>query len=169
MKQTLVTLVMICGVISSCKDGNFKKGADSLRYKIVANGEEKEKGKKPVQGEWLKIHVVQRYNDSLLSDTHTTEAQYIQYDSASMSKESYSIFGKAHMGDSLIFRVSSDSAFKNRKPAFVKNNNGFLVTYVKIENIFLTREEAMADADSSRNNNSKLQPKEEQQSEYPGR
>jgi hypothetical protein len=48
------------------------------------------------------------------------------------------------VGDSLVFKVPSDSAFKTKRPAFVKKN-GFLTTYVKIDAILGSQVEAQAD------------------------
>lgn len=134
----------ICIVLTaSCKEKfKEKKGEGGLKYEFTKKGE----GREVQQGNWLKLQVIQKFNDSILSDTRKTKSQYIQYDSVTMSKESYSIFSKVSVGDSLTFRVPADSAFKTKRPAFAKKG-GFLVTFVKVEDIFQNERDARMDAD----------------------
>lgn len=146
MKISIAILNSVCLlalVIAGCK-GNKKekKGEGGLKYEFTKRGE----GNEVQQGNWLKLQVIQKFNDSVMSDTRKTRSQYIQYDSATMSKESYAIFSKVSVGDSLTFRVPADSAFKTKRPAFAKKG-GFLITYVKVENIFRTEKEFKRDAD----------------------
>lgn len=131
-------------ILLSCKhkdQKHFTKDSSGVEYKIFNENS----GDTPREGEYLKLQVKQVYNDSLLSDTRYMLPQYQKFDSAEMSKESYHIFSKVHVGDSLVFKVSSDSAFKTTKPAFVKGK-GWLYTYVKVEAI-LNEAEAQADMD----------------------
>jgi hypothetical protein len=126
-------------ILVSCKQKEFTKDATGLDYRIINNGS----GDTPKEGQYLKLQVRQAYNDSTLSDTRNMLPQYQVFDSTGMSKESYRIFSKVHVGDSLVFRVPSDSAFKVKTPAFVKGK-GWLYTYVKVEAI-LSETEAQAD------------------------
>lgn len=90
---------------------------------------------KPVHpGDWLKLQVIQLYNDSVLRDSRSTGPEYQHYDSASMTHESLRVFAGIHEGDSLSFRVARDSAFPRYKPDFA-TPGGFLVTKVKVERI----------------------------------
>jgi hypothetical protein len=140
--KKLLISILILGLLS-CKHKNtekdFTKDTSGLEYNIFNQGS----GDTPKDGEYLKLQVKQVYNDSLLSDTRKMLPQYQKFDSTEMSKESYSIFSKVHVGDSLVFKVSSDSAFKNKKPSFVKMS-GWLYTYVRVEAI-LSEIEAQAD------------------------
>jgi hypothetical protein len=119
----------------------FKKVDAGLQYKAINTGS----GDVPQPGQYLKLDVKQYYNDSLLSDTDSTLPQYQQLDSTQLSKQSYKIFSKVRVGDSLVFKVPADSAFKTKRPAFA-NKNGWLYTYVKIESI-MSETEARADLD----------------------
>jgi hypothetical protein len=136
-------LIIFCICFAACKnkhDIEFKKVDPGLQYKLFNNG-----GGDTVQpGQYLKLHVKQYYNDSLLSDTDSTLPQYQQLDTTQLSKESYNIFSKVRVGDSLVFKVPVDSAFKNNRPAFAKKN-GWLITYVKVDAIFRSDIEAQAD------------------------
>jgi hypothetical protein len=85
-------------------------------------------------GDWLKLQVIQLYNDSVLRDSRSTGPEYQRYDSTSMTKESLKVFAGVHEGDSLSFRVTRDSAFPRYKPDFAKVG-GYLITKVKVERI----------------------------------
>jgi hypothetical protein len=139
-----IVVLFLVSCRNSSNEKEFTKANEGLQYKFVSNGA----GETPTQGQFLKLHVKQYYNDSLLNDTDSTMPQYQAYDSVQMSKESYKIFSKVRVGDSLVFKVPSDSAFKARKPAFVKGK-GWLITYVKIEAI-LSELEAKADMEIER-------------------
>jgi hypothetical protein len=147
MKREAFLVLIIIVTLYFCKNKNseavagFKKQNDGLEYKMLSEGA----GGTPNQGDYIKMNVRQVYNDSLLSDTRNMLPQYQKFDSVEMSKESYNIFSKVHVGDSLVFKVPSDSAFKTSKPAFAKKK-GWLYTYVKIEGI-MNETEAQADLD----------------------
>ena len=135
--------LIICFFLFACKskqDEGFKKVDGGLQYKAIGGRE----GGLVQPGQFLKLHVKQFYNDSLLSDTDSLLPQYQQLDSTQLSKQSYSIFSKVRVGDSLVFRLPSDSAFKTKRPAFAKKD-GWLSTYVKIDAIFSSDVEAQAD------------------------
>jgi hypothetical protein len=137
-----ITLFIGSLIILSCKhkeQKEFTKDPSGLEYKLINENA----GDTPKEGQYIKMQVRQVYNDSLLSDTRNRLPQYQKFDSTEMSKESYRIFSKVHVGDSLVFKVSSDSAFKTKKPAFVKGK-GWLYTYVRVEAI-LNETEAQAD------------------------
>jgi hypothetical protein len=136
-------LVLFSLFLTACNthhDAPFKKVGPGLQYKTINNGQ----GDVVKPGEWLKLHVKQYYNDSLLSDTDSTLPQYQQLDSTQLSKQSYNIFSKVRVGDSHIFNVPSDSAYKTKRPAFGKKD-GWLTTYVKIDAILGSEVEAQAD------------------------
>ncbi len=137
-----ISLLMLFAALAlvSCRSNEFIKTSSGLQYKIIKIGT----GDKINPGEVLKLQVRQIYNDSLLSDTRKTLPQYQVFDSSQLSKDAYLIFGQVHTGDSLVFKVSSDSAFKASKPSFVRKY-GWLITCVKVEAIFKSQEEAKVD------------------------
>jgi hypothetical protein len=107
-------------------DKKFDKESDGLEYKVISEN----LGDTPKEGQYLKLQVKQVYNDSLLSDTRNLLPQYQKFDSAEMTKESHRIFSNVHVGDSLVFKLSSDSALKAIKPAFAKRRGGYIPMYV---------------------------------------
>lgn len=142
-RQVFIILVMVT-TLYFCKDNDqkeFIRENPGLEYKMLKEGA----GGTPRTGDYIKMNIRQVYNDSLLSDTRNMLPQYQKLDSGGMSKESYRIFSKVHVGDSLVFKVPSDSAFKTSIPAFAKRK-GWLYTYVKIEGI-MNETEAQADMD----------------------
>jgi len=141
LAHAIAILLLLAG--SSCKNrqqpvsGKVKEGTE---YAIVANGE----GETVQLGNWLRLQIVQLYNDSVLRDSHTTGPEYQHYDSASMTRESLRVFAGIHEGDSLSFRVSRDSAFPRYRPDFAKVD-GYLVTRVKVEKIFRYEADYLSD------------------------
>lgn len=131
--------------ITACKEKNsFKKGKDGgMQYQFFKLGE----GAEVQEGNILKMETIQKYNDSVLHDTRKEGPQYLRFDSTILSKESYAIMGKVSVGDSLVFKVDADSAFKGKKPPFVRKKGGYLYTYMKVLNIFRTEDEYKAAVD----------------------
>jgi hypothetical protein len=125
-------------IICSCHNNDFKTTTTGLKYKIFHTGQ----GDKIIPGQFLKLKVKQIYNDSVLGDSPIP--QYQPYDSQLLSKEAYELFSNIHCGDSLVFKLSSDSAFKTSRPAFAKKK-GWLITYVKVQSILQSEAEAKAD------------------------
>jgi hypothetical protein len=91
---------------------------------------------------------VQSYKDSVLNDTRKTGPQYQPYDSTQLSEEA-KIFKGVKAGDSLVFEVEADSAFKKSKPKF-KVRGGKLITRVRVLKIFENADSARADLERSR-------------------
>lgn len=144
MRSVIVVIISIISIACySCKNDSFKKGNEGMEYKFFKLGE----GQEVQPGNWLKLQMIQKYNDSMLSNTHKTGAQYLPLDSTVLSKETYALLSKVSVGDSLVFKVAADSAFKNKKPPFVRKKGGFLFTYIKVENIFRSEREYKADVD----------------------
>lgn len=142
--RTFAFVGITCIAVYSCKNDDFKKGSGGgMEYKFFKLGE----GQEVQQGNWLKLQTIQKYNDSVLHDTHKERPQYLPFDSTILSKETYAIMSKVSVGDSLVFKVMADSAFKDKKPPFVRKKGGFLYTYIKVENIFRSEQEYKADMD----------------------
>jgi len=126
---------------AGCKNDEFKKGQHGMEYKFFKLGE----GQEVQPGNWLKLQMIQKYNDSVLRDTHKGKANYFPFDSTILSKETYAIMRQVSVGDSLVFKVVADSEFKDqKKPPFVKKG-GYMYTYIKVENIFRSMKEYQAE------------------------
>lgn len=145
MRNYLLIAVMlwICG----CKNEiGFTKINPGLEYKLV----QRDAGGISVQpGQYLKLSVTQNYGDTVLVDPLRMGPQYQVVDTAQMTEEAWVIFHEACIGDSIVFRVPSDSAFKNKKPAFVKNKD-WLVTKIKVLSILANADSVYADRERDR-------------------
>ena len=135
MRTIIAIWVMTSFISCKQKQAAVEKLDAGTEYKMHEQGS----GENVRTGNWLKLQVVQLYNDSVLNDTRRTGPVYQKYDSATMSKESLAVFKNVKAGDSLEFKVSADSAFKNNRPAFAKAG-GWLVTRVKVEKILPTED-----------------------------
>ncbi len=139
MKPLIICKAVILVVIafSSCKQSNsFKKHKSGVEYKIISYNQ----SDIVRPGETLKLQIKQVYKDSVLSDTRDSIPFYQVYDSSTLSPESFEIFGKVRKGDSLVFKVSTDSAFKKNIPKFARKGE-FLVTHVKVVDIIGVKED----------------------------
>lgn len=137
-------------LLAACNTAAYKKGQDGMEYKII--GDEKN----PVikYGQYMQINYATFYNDgkkdTLLMDSRETSGPVIQlFDSIQTPKAYYEILRQVRKGDSLLIRISTDSAFKKARPEemppFMKKGN-YIITAVKILNIF----ENKSQADSAR-------------------
>lgn len=95
-------------------------------------------------GEVLKLHVRQSLGDTVLRDTRKSIPEYQELDSTVMSKDAFMIFGKACIGDSLVFKVNPDSVLKKKFPEY---GESMLVTTVRVLNIYANRDSALKDQD----------------------
>lgn len=151
MKKVSSLLLLAVVIFSACnQSASFKKGKDNLEYKIISDGS----GKKIEYGNYMEIHFATFYNtgktDSLLNDSRTSGAPSIELlDSVSTPPAYFEILKQLRKGDSVVFRILSDSAFKKmpeQMPPFIKKGH-FLLTTVKVINIFTSKDQA----DSARN------------------
>lgn len=147
MKKVALFPVLII-LMAGCAQ-SFKKGEEGLEYKIIKSGG----GDQIRYGEFMQIHVGQYYDngksDSLVSDTRTAIPVIEVLDTVRTPPSYYSILSQLRKGDSVVIRVLSDSMFKRNPagmPPFIKKGH-FLITTIKLLNIFETKEQA----DSARN------------------
>jgi hypothetical protein len=117
-------------LLIACRD-KFTIYDKGLQYRIFTEGD----GELVQQGQTMKLQVRQQYHDSILNDTPDSMPFYQLFDSVMLSKASYEIFGKLRIGDSVVFKALTDSAFKNKMPAFVKKGE-WLYTRVHVRDIF---------------------------------
>ncbi len=145
MRQISYVMLSAVLVFSACKNEVFKKGKNGLEYKIISSGN----GEKIKAGNFMQIHVGQYYAtgkmDSLLSDSRTTTGPMIEsLDSSSIPAGYYEILSQLKNKDSLIIRISTDSAFSKSPesmPPFFKKGH-YLTTTVKVVNIFTSKQAA---------------------------
>ena len=144
--MTKVSYVVLLSLLAfaACKNASFQKGDEGMEYKIISDG----KGEPVKYGEFMEFEVAQLYNngkiDSVLTDSRTSAPLIEMLDSVSTPPAYYKILKQLRNGDSLVIRIMSDSAFKRSPesmPPFIKKGH-YLLTTVKVTNVYKTREEA---------------------------
>lgn len=140
MKKFISTAV-ICAVALTACNKPFKKMADmpgGMEYKVIGGS-----GKQVAYGNYVEIAVTQAYGDSILTDGGETPTQIAWLDSTQLQKGYMNIFKTLHIGDSVVFKQSTDSLIKlgANLPSFMKKGN-FIFSKLKVKNIFTTREQA---------------------------
>ena len=143
MKQFIYLSVFSILFFASCTPP-FKKGDAGIEYKIIEDGS----GKKLTFGNYMQLHITQSYKDAkkdtILSDTQDYMPRIEIFDSASTPPAYLKILKNARKGDSLVFRLLTDSIYKmspTEMPPFMAKGN-YLYTRDKILNIFESREQA---------------------------
>ncbi|MES2329942.1 MAG: hypothetical protein V4539_10090 [Bacteroidota bacterium] len=141
MREKRLFIFLICSFVACNGKNDFTRSASGMEYKLV----QRDAGGVPVKpGQYLKLSVVQRYGDTILRDPSRSGYEYQLIDSSQMTEQAWELLHDACMNDSLVFRVSSDSAFKNKKPAFVKKKD-WLVTTVKVLGILANTDSVYSD------------------------
>jgi FKBP-type peptidyl-prolyl cis-trans isomerase len=144
--MTKVSYVVLLSLLAfaACKNASFQKGDEGMEYKIISDG----KGQPVKYGEFMEFEVAQLYNngkiDSVLTDSRTSAPLIEMLDSVSTPPAYFKILKQLRNGDSLVIRIMSDSAFKRSPesmPPFIKKGH-YLLTTVKVTNVYKTREEA---------------------------
>ncbi len=143
MKHFIFTALISIVFFSSCTT-SFKKGDAGLEYKIISDGN----GKKLAYGNFMQLQITQRYKgaklDTLLEDSRNYLPRTAACDSGSTPAAYLKILMTARKGDSLVFRILTDSVFKQspaEMPPFMKKGD-YLYTTLKILNIFDTKSQA---------------------------
>ncbi len=159
MKKSFYAALVIMVALASCT-GAFKKGDGGLQYKIIESG----KGDKLKSGTFIEFSFKQMYKDSVLFSSSDFANQVAPFDSTSIPKEIFKIFSQCRMGDSLIIKVPTDSAFKDQVPPAPFKKGQYFVSYYKIVNVYSER--TQADSAMKVQNGiaeAKMKKKEEQQ------
>ncbi|MBX2887874.1 MAG: FKBP-type peptidyl-prolyl cis-trans isomerase [Ferruginibacter sp.] len=130
--------------LTSCHE--YKKEEGGLEYIVISNG----KGDLLKDGEIIKFHSAQYYRtgkvDSLLNDTRNRKAEFEKIDTTTIPRNYYRIFKQMRVGDSAIFRISSDSLISQNPgllPPFIKKGH-YLISKIKIIEVYKNEEEADA-------------------------
>ena len=136
---TFVSVILFC---SSCKNNDFIKGEEGLEYKIISSGS----GEKVKYGQFLQLHIAQyvRKNntDSLLQNTRNSIPYTEALDSITIPPAYFKILAGLRNNDSAVIRILTDSAFKKQTMPPIFQKGQFLLTTIKVVNIFKTKEEA---------------------------
>ena len=131
-------------LLTGCRDGTaFQPIKNGLEFKAVVRNKD---GMMVQNGQYLKLSVTQVLGDTVLRDPAKWGYEYQYMDSGQMSADAWTIFKDARTGDSLVFRVSRDSAFKKPIPEFAKRRKeDWLETRVKVLAVLENEDSVRAD------------------------
>lgn len=138
MKKFVYAAFICAAALSACTTP-FKKAKDGTEYKVISN----KSGKKILIGEIMEFNGVIRYKDSILQSTFEDGMpQYGRYDTAQFPPSFKEAFINLHVGDSIVFRMSTDSILKSgQAPPFMKKGQ-FIYRSFKMENAYATEQQA---------------------------
>ena len=144
MRKISSVLLLAVIALSACKE-SFKKGDDGIEYKIIKDG----KGETVAYGDFMQMNMTQYYQtgsaDSVLMDTRLEQGALINVlDSVNTPIAFYKVLSQLKVGDSMIIRLLTDSAFAKSPqgvPPIFKKGHYFL-TAIRLTNVYKTREQA---------------------------
>lgn len=137
----LISLVLLGAV--SCSNSEYKKTKSGLLYKIISDG----RGEAAKKGQFLKVNVVQRIRDSVITSTYGSVPIYVQVDSSRPVYSPSEIFLKLRKGDSAVVVMLGDSIqkkFGGQLPPFIKRKDKVFIDF-KVLDVFSSQELLMTD------------------------
>jgi FKBP-type peptidyl-prolyl cis-trans isomerase FkpA len=144
--KTFAVALASLAVLSACNNTSYKKTSSGLMYKIYSKGS----GPLVKPGEVLKVHYVQKINDSLLFDSHGKMPAYAKVDSAAAGQYSPAeIFPLLHKGDSAVIVQLVDSLMKSNPmglPPYMKKGDKLTISFRVVE-VFSNDDFARADGE----------------------
>ena len=139
MKKNIYLLLTCIISLTACTS-NYEKGGNGYEYRVISNG----RGKTTAFGNYIQFHLRQFYKDkkkdTLLGDTREAMPRIDALDST-MPAPYLKAFINTAIGDSVVIRISTDSAYNSSNvniPAYM-SKGGYVYTTVKIINIFSDR------------------------------
>src|SRR5919108_4737025 len=141
-KFSVILLGLALLVIAACNNVGFQKTKSGLMYKIMSAN-----GAAPVKrGEWLKIHLRQSLNDSMMGETYGKMPIYIQSDSMPAMYDPREIIPLLKKGDSAVVVMLGDSIFKRQGGLLegMKRKDKLILTF-KVLDVFTNDSLKMVD------------------------
>lgn len=144
MKKSTTALLIAASVIAfaGCTGGGFKKTKSGILYKIVSDN------KNPVakNGEFLKVHYIQKVRDSVITSSYNSFPTYARVDSIGPTYNPLEIFNKLRKGDSAVIVMIADSLQRRngQLPPYIKKNDKLTLT-LRVLEVFKTEQEVRAD------------------------
>jgi FKBP-type peptidyl-prolyl cis-trans isomerase len=125
MKATKGLLWLFAGglILAGCQDTSFKKTKSGLAYKIFQGHDTAAVH----PGNFMKLHVVQKINDSVVYDSHGKLPVYLRAEESGRPYDASEVFKSLKLGDSLVTVQMMDS--------FIKQNPALLGQFKKGDRI----------------------------------
>lgn len=163
MKTVYSSLILIALVaMTSCSKLNYKKTKSGLLYQITSTTSDSVVKK----GDWIKLHFVQKLNDSLLQTSYGKMPVYVQVNPEQKAEYSPAeVFDLLRKGDSVITVMLVDSLLKKKLmpelPPFMKKGDK-ITTSFKVTEVFHNDSAYQADAKAEFEKDQPRQLKEQQ-------
>jgi FKBP-type peptidyl-prolyl cis-trans isomerase FkpA len=145
MRRSQILFAIVAAILAvSCRNFGYEKTKSGLEYKIFP-GDKSKPTLKP--GEFVKLHYVVTYNDSVINNSRDFIPGYDLVDSVGRYHDFSEILTKLRVGDSAVCLQNYDTMFAKNPmgiPPFIKKG-GKLKMSLKILGSLKTRELAMAD------------------------
>jgi FKBP-type peptidyl-prolyl cis-trans isomerase FkpA len=139
----LLSALVIIIFAAGCNNANFKKTKGGMPYKLFSSG----KGAKLQGGDIMKVHFIQKLDDSVMISTYPTGPRYIPVPPSSYPYDISEVFTQMRKGDS-VYAVQMVDTFIKQRPDKVPPNfkNGMkIITTVKVLDVFKNDEEVQDD------------------------
>lgn len=144
---------------TSCSNAGFKRTKSGLLYKIISD----DKGEPIKKGEFLKLSVVVKLEDSMLS-TAGAPATYIRVDSPRADYSPMEVFTLMRDGDSCVVVQLADSLHKRygQLPPFIKKHQKIIYCF-RVLKTYTNQVDVMADrnADQQKQNQKEIKEVED--------
>jgi len=143
MRYFTCIIIFCVAALAACTSG-YTKTDRGYEYKIIPGGAEK----KIAYGNFVEFHLKQMYKnetiDTVLGDTRDYMPRTQTLDSSIMPAAWLGPLQNAGRGDSVVLRISSDSAYQQptREAASFIKPGGYVYTTIKILNVFESADEA---------------------------
>lgn len=133
MKRVNYLLVAMAALVvaASCNSVSYKKTKSGLLYKIISSNS-KDSVAKP--GDWLKIHYIQKLNDSVLQNSYDKMPIYQKVTADEQVYNPAELYTMLRKGDSVVAVMMIDSIYRKglaqpgQLPEFMKNGDRLTLT-----------------------------------------
>jgi len=140
MKKVFYLAGFAAVAMMGCKD-SFKKTTGGLEYKIISDNN----GPRLVDGNFVELRIRQEYKDAsidtVLMDSKDAGSQVFPI-SSQIPAPYYNIFTQLRNGDSIVLKLLTDTIIKTGRALPFMKKDQYLVTTLKVVNIFTTKEQA---------------------------
>lgn len=144
MKITITLSVLLAALVfTACNEVSYKKTRGGMPYKLFSSS----KGKAVDTGNFIRIQVLQKINDSVIFDTYGKLPMYMQVTEQVAPYNVSELWLNLKEGDSLITVQAMDTFIKRNPygvPPQFKNGDRIYSTFV-VEKVYPTEEEFRAD------------------------
>lgn len=163
MKRTHYLWIAIAALaISACNGVNYKKTKSGLLYKIISSNS-KDSLVRP--GDWLKLHYVQKINDSVVQNSYGKMPAFQKVVETSADYSPNEIFGMLKKGDSAVTVILIDSILRKglataeTLPPYMKKGSRLTISF-KVVDVFRTDSAYQADFKAEMEKDAPRQEKE---------